>query len=127
MNDAVIVDLDCCDASGLLCEKWSLDNLTVTEFNQAMTEFAAERNPSGGYAKLRGTLLFTDATGEERSIEFRIDVDYRMSEGHTLSERFAKAARYWTTDKGREFAIASNDDATELHALYAAASEATRN
>lgn len=122
---ACIVDLDPCDASNELCERYAVADMTVAEFNAAMREFAAEKlRTDGGYAKLRGTLLF-QVDGVEKSLGFRIDVDRNMSEGATISERMAKSAAFYRTDRGVEYARACKQDATEAAELYEQAARAT--
>lgn len=71
----------------------------------------------------RGKFLF-ELDGEETSLEFRIDVDYHMCEGRSLSIRFARNAEFYGTDRGRELAAAHKDQAPDLVRFYQAASEA---
>lgn len=119
-----ILDLDSCDASIALCDEYAGKTLTVAEFDRAMRRFAAEKNPAGGYAKLRGTFAWTDADGEENTIGFRIDVDFNMSEGATLAQRMMRAAKFWATDRAVELCRGDADEAAEQAAAYRSAAVA---
>ena len=124
-NESYILDLDPCDAPTALCDTWSLDCMTVESFNQAMCEFAAEkRERDGGYAKLRGIFAWVDASGEECTLTFRIDVDQHMSEGRSLEIRFTRSARFYGTDRGAEYARANGNDPAEMIEVYNSAAVA---
>jgi hypothetical protein len=98
LNRPYILDVDPCDCSNELADKWAITDCTVADINQCMHELAAERaaaNKTTGYAKLRFTLAFVDCNGNEETLEMRIDVDYCMSESATLLGCLLSRASYW--------------------------------
>lgn len=98
LNRAYILDLDLCDCSIALADKWDLADCTVADLDRCMREAAAEKSPAGGYAKLRFTLAFV-TDGREETLEMRVDVDHAMREGTTLLECLQGRAAYWGSDR----------------------------